>query len=63
MMTSMEHITPIVKLNLKLCDYSDVYITVKGTITVPNTGTAAAPNNANKEVVFKNCATFTGCIS
>ena len=26
-----------------LFDYSDAYMHVKGTITVPNTGTAAAP--------------------
>ena len=45
------------------CDSSDAYIAIKGTITVPNTGTAAVPNNRNKEVVFKNCAPFTGCIS
>ena len=45
------------------CDYTDAYIAVKGTITVPNTGAAAAPNNKNKELVFKNCALFTDCIS
>ena len=50
-------------LKSSLCDYSDAYITVKGTITVPNTGTAAAPNNRNEVVVFKNCTTFTDCIS
>ena len=33
-----------------LCHYSDVYIHVKGTMTFPNTGTAAAPNNRNKKV-------------
>ena len=32
-----------------LCDYSDPYILVKGTITV-----AAAPNDSNKKVIFKN---------
>ena len=42
-----------------LCDYSDAYIYVKGTITVPNTGTATAPNNGNTKVIFKNCAPFT----
>ena len=41
-----------------LCNYSDAYI-VKGTITILNTGRAAASNNRNKEVVFKNCAPFT----
>ena len=46
-----------------LCDYSDAYILVKGTITVNNIGRAAAPNNRNKKVIFKNCAPFTKCIS
>ena len=45
-----------------LCDYTDVYIDVKGTITVPNTGRAATQNNINKEVVFQNYAPFTNCI-
>ena len=34
-------------LKSSLCDNSDVYILVKGKITVNNTGTAAAPNNRN----------------
>ena len=46
-----------------LCDYSESYALVKGTITVPNTGAAAAPNKRNKKVIFKNCAPFTDCIS
>ena len=46
-----------------LCDYSDAYVHVKGTITVSNSGTAAAPNNRNRKVIFKNCAPFTNCIS
>ena len=47
-----------------LCDYSDAYILVKGTITVPKTTAAgAAVNNTNKEVIFKNCAPFTNCIT
>ena len=50
-------------LRSSLCDYSDAYISVKETITVENTGTAAAPNNRNKKVIFKNCASFTECIS
>ena len=29
-------------LRLSLCNYSDAYIAVKGTITVPNAGIAAA---------------------
>ena len=32
-----------------LCDYSDAYIFVKGTITARNTGAAAAPNTRNKK--------------
>ena len=39
-----------------LCDYSDAYIHFKGTKTILNTGTAAAPNNRNKNVIFKSCA-------
>ena len=35
-------------LRTGLCDYSDPYILVKGTITVANRGTAAGLNNANK---------------
>ena len=46
-----------------LCDYSDVYIHVKETITVPNTGTGASPNNKNKKVIFVNCGPFINCIS
>ena len=47
-----------------LCDYSNAYILVKGTITVPNTAAAgAAVNNTNKKVIFKNYALFTDCIT
>ena len=47
-----------------LCNYSDPYITVKRTMTVPNTAAAgAAVNNTNKKVIFKNCASFTHCIT
>ena len=49
-------------LMTNLCDYSDAYILVKGTITVAKTGISATPNNANKKVIFKNCAPFTSCI-
>ena len=46
------------------CDHSDAYIHVKGTIAVPNTvGVSTAVNNANKKIVFKNCAPFTNCMS
>ena len=50
-------------LKSSLCDYSDGYILVKGTISVNNTAAAgAAVNNTNKKVIFKNCAPFTNCI-
>ena len=47
----------------RLCDHSDAYIFVKGTITAALATAAAAPNNTNKKVIFKNCAPFTSCIS
>ena len=51
-------------LKSSLCDYSDTYVLVKGTITVNNTAAAdAAENNTNKKVIYKNCAPFTNCIS
>ena len=56
--------TQIAELNLTLqsqsqvCDYSDAYISFKRTKTVPNTRTAAAPNNRKNEIVFKNCGPF-----
>ena len=47
-----------------LCDYSDSYIFVKGTITVPGTAAAdAAVNNTNRNVIFKNCGSYTDCIT
>ena len=49
-------------LRSRLCDYSGAYILVKGTMTVAPE-TAAAPNDANKKVIFKNCVPFTNCIS
>ena len=46
-------------LRSDLCDYSDAYIVVKGTITV------VRPDNAkrNKATAFKNNAPFINCIS
>ena len=46
-------------LRSDLCDFNDVYIIVKGDITV------GTPNNAkrNKVVAFKNNAPFINCIS
>ena len=51
-------------LKSSLCDYSDAYILVKGTISVTNAAAqGVAANYNNKKVIFKNCAPFTNCIS
>ena len=53
-----------IMLRTSLCDYSDVYILVKGKISVSNTATeGAAVNDTNKKVIFENCAPYTNCIS
>lgn len=47
-----------------LCDYSDTYILMKGTI--PRAGADAATRQADrrkKQVTFKSCSLFTDCIS
>ena len=52
---SRERITLLVKLNLRsiLCDYSDAYILVKGTIKiVPVPSPSGNPGNNDKEGVF-----------
>ena len=46
-------------LKPSLCDYTDAHILAKGTVTIPNTGTAANPNHNNNKVIFKNCVPFT----
>ena len=54
----------ITMLKSSLCDHSDAYIHVKGTITVNNTAAeGAAANKTNKKVMFKNCTPFTKSIS
>ena len=51
-------------LSSSLCDYSDASILVKGNKSVSNTAaSAAAANDINKKVIFKNCTPFTSCIS
>ena len=47
-------------LGSDLCDYSDVYIVVKGTITDDSTN---ANNKTDKMLAFKNDALFTLCTS
>ena len=49
-------------LKSSLCGYSDAYILAKGTLSIAGKA-KGNPNNGNKEVVFKNCAPFTDCIS
>ena len=49
-------------LKSSLCDYSDAYMLVMGTITVAAQA-GNNPNNGDKEVVFKNFTPFTDCIS
>ena len=48
----------LLKNGLKLCDFSDAYIIVKGNNIVAN------PDGAkrNKQVAFKNNAPFINCI-
>ena len=53
-------------LKSSLCDYSDPYILVKGTITIAGAGDIAAVRQAderNKGVAFKNCSPLINCIS
>ena len=48
-------------LKSSLCDYSDVYILVKGRMTITGEGADAAARKADerdKRVTFKNCAPF-----
>ena len=45
-----------------LCDHSNAYIYVKGTISVTNTGATTASNNKNQNIIFKKCSPFTNCI-
>ena len=52
--TTVKFETKVIKSNL--CDYSDAYILVTGDIT-------ATGGDANTRVAFKNCASFTKCIT
>ena len=47
-------------LRSTLCDYADVNILVKRTITITGAGD---DDERNKSVIFKNCTPFTKCIS
>ena len=53
-------------LRSSLCDYSEAYILVNGTIKISgarNNDAARRLYEGNKRVIFKNCAPFTDCIS
>ena len=53
--TNKQIIFKTTMLKSSLCDYSDGYMLVKGTITVDDTSaTGAAANNTNKKVILKN---------
>ena len=57
--------TPMLRSNL--CDYSDAYILVKGTITVTAPGVNNGANNIrdkrNRPLILKNNAPFVSCIT
>ena len=48
-------------LRSSFCDYGDAYILVSGTIALA--ALAGGGQNNNTQVVFKNSAPFTNCIS
>ena len=50
-------------LKSSLCDYGDVLIIVSATKIVPNTAAAGVAANKRKNIINKNCAPFTSCIS
>ena len=53
-------------LKSSLCDYSDAYILLSRTITITGEKDYTAARQAderNEEIIFKNCAPFTNCIS
>ena len=56
--------TPMLRSNL--CDYSDAYILIKGTITVTAAGANNGANNIrdkrNRPLILKNNAPFVTCI-
>ena len=57
--------TPMLRSNL--CDYSDTYILVKGTITVAAPGANNDANNIrdkrNRPLILKNNVPFVSCIT
>ena len=54
-----------IMLKSSLCDYSDAYTLVKGTITITGARVNAAARQAGKRdkgIIFKNFAPFSACI-
>ena len=50
-------------LRSSLCDYSDAYILVSATTTVPTHQQKEKMKATQKYIIIKNCAPFTNCIS
>ena len=51
-------------LSSSLCYYSAAYKRVRSaTLTVPNAAGARAAANNRKNIIIKNCAAFTNCVS
>ena len=50
-------------LRSDLCDFTDAYIVVKGTITLTETNERGIIDIRNSFLAFKNNAPFTNCIS
>ena len=56
------------RLKYNLCDYSDPYVLVKGTITITGAvddadAAARQADEKDKGVIFKNCTSFINCKS
>ena len=49
-------------LRSRLCDYSDGYILVSATLTVPNTAAVGAAIINIRNIITNNCASFTNYI-
>ena len=53
-------------ISWNLCDYSNAYILVSGTLTIEREGdndAAKRTNGGNKGAMLKKCAPFSECIS
>ena len=73
MMVHRERVTPTTNSQtefkttvLNLCDYSDAYMVIRETITLFRQGATATSIQAHRndqQVIFKDSATFTNCIT